>query len=75
MEALLRIWTLTGSGGDPKGNFCDDRLTPLQFKNAYFLYSTSVVRNFEDKRTLAKAGNRRDNKIKDTGQKMWTRHM
>jgi hypothetical protein len=57
------------------GNFCDDRHTPLQSIKAYFPFSTSIVRNFEEKRTFAKARKRRDDKTEDKGQRMWTRHM
>jgi hypothetical protein len=72
METLLHIWILTVSGLDPMGNFCDDRHTPLQSIKAHFPYSTSTGKNFEEKKILGKAGNSRDNKIKATGQRMWT---
>lgn len=45
-----------------------DTHTPLQPTKAYFPFSISIVRNFEEKRTLAKAGNGRAIKIKIQGK-------
>jgi hypothetical protein len=57
------------------GNFFDHRHTPLQSIKAYFPFSTCIVRNFEEKRTFANARKRKDDKIEDKGQRMWTKHM
>jgi hypothetical protein len=56
-------------------NFCDGRHKPLQSIKAYLPYSTSIVRNSEGKRSLGKARNRKEDKIKEIGPRMWTRHM
>jgi len=45
-----------------------DRHTPLQPTKAYLTFSISIVKNFEENRTLAKAGNGRARKIKIQGR-------
>jgi len=45
-----------------------DRHTPLQPTKSYFPFPISIVRNFEEKITLAKAGNGRAIKINIQGR-------
>jgi len=75
METLLQIWIYNCFRMGRHGKLLWWQTSPSQSIKAYFPFSISIVRNFEEKGTLAKAGNRMDNKIKDTGQRMWTRHM